>query len=395
MNTAIEPHEDYGLFAPDSVTRKVWGYATTPLIGIQRATVIEELDPHLLAAVHDTGDNYARLPTRYARTVQYFASVAFADSRTVTRMADVLVKIHSKAIGHDPVTGRDYDANDPDSQLWILITGWHSVLKAYETFGPGKLSEEEERQYWAECAIAAELQTCDPADVPRTRAEVHAYFEEWRPRLAASEAAQQMMHHLLNAGHAIVPRKGIWRIIRPLANGSLRAGTIATMPRSMRSMAGVRQSALTDLLIQPYLRVMFAIVHHVEPIKVRLLAMLAPATLPVVLPHWRDIPPVNPEVLTPADEAQALAFASVGLLLAGLAVSPLINGLNSIAYVRSRDFPTDPAGPRMLRDAWILLSGGGIQLLLGLGCFLGASGLSRVWRKIRTAGVDASLDNNA
>jgi hypothetical protein len=115
------------------------------------------------------------------------------------------------------------------------------------------------------------------------------------------------------------------------------------------------------------------------------------------LGHW--ITPGDPsaKVATSwtADEAQALAFASVGLLLAGLAVSPLINGLNSIAYVRSRDFPTDPAGPRMLRDAWILLSGGGIQLLLGLGCFLGASGLSRVWRKIRTAGVDASFDNNA
>jgi hypothetical protein len=73
-------------------------------------------------------------------------------------------------------------------------------------------------------------------------------------------------------------------------------------------MAGVRQSALTDLLIQPYLRVMFAIVHHVEPIKVRLLAMLAPATLPVVLPHWRDIPPVNPEVLTPAEARERYGY---------------------------------------------------------------------------------------
>lgn len=304
----IEPQEDYGFFGPDSVTQRVWGYSTTPLIGIQRATVVEELDPHLLAAVNDTRANYDRLPTRYARTVHYFASVAFADSRTVTKMADVLVKVHSKAIGHDPVTGRPYDANDPDSQLWILITGWHSVLKAYEMYGPGKLSEDEERQYWAECAVAAELQTCDPADVPRSREEVRAYFEQWRPRLAASEAAQQMMEQLLNGANAIVPRKGILRVLRPIANWSLRVGTIATMPRHMRSMAGIRQSALLDLLIRPYLRIIFAITHRSLLLKRYLLGTLAPQTLPVVMPYWRGIAPVNPVVVTPAEARERLGY---------------------------------------------------------------------------------------
>ncbi|KAA1421828.1 DUF2236 domain-containing protein [Nocardioides humilatus] len=305
----IQPHEDYGFFGPDSVTWKVWGYATTPFIGIERATVVEELDPHLLRAVHDTGANYARLDTRYARTVQYFASVAFADSRTVSKMADVLVKVHSKAIGHDPVTGRPYDANDPSSQLWILITGWHSVLKAYELFGPGKLTEDEERQYWAECAIAAELQTCDPADVPRSREEVRAYFEEWRPRLAASEATQQMMDHLLNGANAIVPNKGVWRLVRPIANWSLRTGTIATMPRYMRSMAGVRQSRLTDLLVRPYLRLVFGAVHHVMPLKLLAIRQLSPKLLPVVLPYWNDVPPESPVVLTPAEARERYGYA--------------------------------------------------------------------------------------
>jgi uncharacterized protein (DUF2236 family) len=305
----IEPHEDYGFFGPDSVTRKVWGYATTPLIGIQRATVVEELDPNLLAAVHATGANYSRLPTRYARTVHYFASVAFADSRTITKMADVLVKVHSKAIGIEPVSGNRYDANDPDSQLWILITGWHSVLKAYEMYGPGKLTEQEELQYWAECAIAAELQTCDPASVPRSRDEVRAYFEEWRPRIAASEAAQQMMLHLLNGVSAVVQAKGLPRLARPLANWSLRKGTIATMPRYQRRLAGIRQSRLTDALIRPYLWLAFAVVHRSAPLKRYVLRQVAPNTLPVIDPHWRGIPPVNPVVLTPAEARERYGYA--------------------------------------------------------------------------------------
>lgn len=306
---SIQPHEDYGFFSPDSPTRKVWGYATTPLIGIQRATVVEELDPNLIAAVHGTGDNYARLPTRYARTVQYFGTVAFGDSRTITNMADVLVKIHSKAIGVEPVSGNIYDANDPDSQLWILITGWHSVLKAYEMYGPGKLTEAEENQYWAECAIAAELQTCDPADVPRSRDEVRAYFEAWRPKVAASEAAQQMMDHLLDgAKHVLVNATGPMKLARPIANWSLRKGTIASMPQYQRQLGGLRQSRVTDFLIRLYLRLLFAVVNDVGSVKRYAVRHIAPGLLTVIEQHWQGIEPVNPVVLTPTEARERDGF---------------------------------------------------------------------------------------
>lgn len=307
--TTITPHEDYGFFGPDSVTWKVWGFSATPIIGIQRATVIEELDPNLLAAVDATGDNYKRLGTRYARTVRYFASVAFADSGTVIRMADILVKVHSKAIGVEPVSGKRYDANDPASQLWILLTGWHSVLKTYEMFGPGKLSPDEERQYWEECAIAAELQTCDPADVPRTREGIQEYFEEMRPHLAASEAAQRMMHHLANGPRVILPQALLLRPGVVVVNWFVRAGTLATMPRWMRELGGLRQSRLVDALIPLALRPTFLILHRLRPVKMRILSMLAGSTVPVLAPIWYGIAPINPEVTTPAVARERLGLA--------------------------------------------------------------------------------------
>jgi len=296
----ITRHEDYGFFAPDSVTRRVWGYPTTPLIGIQRATVVEELDPHLVAAVDATGANYDRLATRYARTVQYFAAVAFADSRTVSKMADVLVKVHSKAIGIEPVSGARYDANDPDSQLWILVTGWHSVLKAYEMFGPGPLTEDEERQYWAECAIAAELQTCDPADVPRSRVEVRAYFDAWRPRLAASEATQRMMRHLLDGVSEVLPAEGVAGLARPLANAVIREATIATLPRHLRELGGIRPSPLRAGLL-PLARLVMTLLHESPALRRRLLGAIAPRAVAIMEPHWNDVTPTNPVVLTPAE----------------------------------------------------------------------------------------------
>jgi uncharacterized protein (DUF2236 family) len=296
----IVPHQDHGFFAPDSVTRKVWSYPTTPLTGIVRAVVVEEFDPNLVAAVHQTGANYDRLDTRYARTVQYFAAVAFADSRTVAKMADVLVKIHSKAIGTEPVSGNRYDANDPDSQLWILVTGWHSVLKAYEMFGPGRLTEAEERQYWAECAIAAEFQTCDPAAVPRSRDEVRAYFATWQPRLAASLSTHQMVNQLLNGVNAVLAdRKGLLWLVRPVANVLIRKSTIASLPHHMRDLANVRQSRFTDVGVTLVMRILMRVAHRSLLLQRFLLGQIAPKTLPIIEPYWRGLAPVNPVVLTP------------------------------------------------------------------------------------------------
>ena len=81
--------------------------------------------------------------------------------------------------------------SDPYSQLWIHLTAWHSILYTYEMFGPGKLTEAEELQYWEECARAAEFQTINPDDVPRTREGIQQYFElfnEQRPALKILES---------------------------------------------------------------------------------------------------------------------------------------------------------------------------------------------------------------
>jgi uncharacterized protein (DUF2236 family) len=308
LRAETQPMEDYGFFGPDSVTWKVWGHATTPVIGLQRAVVVEELDPALIAAVDATGANYDRPRTRYDRTVRYFAMVAFADSRSVSKAADVLVKVHSKAIGTEPVSGNRYDANDPHSQLWILLTGWHSVLKAYELYGGGKLTREEENQFWEECAVAAQLQTCDAADVPRTREGIQEYFERMRPQLAVSEAAQRMMDHLLNA-KVVLPKAPL--VLRPaveVINWFLRAGTIATMPRWMRRMSGFDQPRIVDLLVRPVLKVSFGVVDRTPRLKLRVAHLIAPSVVPIAAPYILGIAPASGEVVAPAEARQRYGY---------------------------------------------------------------------------------------
>jgi uncharacterized protein (DUF2236 family) len=308
-STSVTPHEDYGFFGPDSVTWRVWGYPTSLTVGFQRSVVVEELDPALVAAVDATQAIRYRPRTRYDRTLRYFALVAFGDSRTASKAADVLVKVHSKAIGIEPGSGTRYDANDPHSQLWIHLTAWHSILYAYEKYGPGKLSAEDELRYWADCAVAAQLQTCDPADVPRDRAGVRRYFEQMRPKLVGSEVARSTMDHLLHAEVMLPPMRPFVRPVTWVVSRFLRAATIATMPRWMREMSGLRQWRTTDALITPAMRLAFWFAHLDRRIELLMLKELSAATVPVVAPVLLDIPPVRPEVVTPEQARERYGYA--------------------------------------------------------------------------------------
>src|SRR5215212_8354784 len=113
----IAPREDYGFFGPGSPTWRVWGYPTSATVGFQRSVVVEELDPFLVAAVEATNKVRDKPRQRYDRTLEYFATVAFGDTRTALKAAETLVKVHARAVGVEPISGTRYDANDPDSQL--------------------------------------------------------------------------------------------------------------------------------------------------------------------------------------------------------------------------------------------------------------------------------------
>ncbi len=297
----VEPHEDYGFFGPGSVTWKVWSYPTSLTVGFQRAVVVEELDPALIAAVDASGDVRSRPRTRYDRTLRYFATIAFGGSGAALAASNILVKVHAKAVGTEPLSGNTYDANAPHSQLWIHLTAWHSILKAYEVYGPGRLTPEEEGRYWQECAIAAELQTCDIADVPLSRDGIHQYFTYMRPRLAGSEAAQSMMDHLLNAQVMMPEAPRPLKLVQWVAAQVLRRGTIATMPRWMRQLGGIRQSRLTDALVRPALRIAFKLGDSDPHVGLLLLGQLSPSTVAVAAPILLGIPPRNQRTFTPGE----------------------------------------------------------------------------------------------
>lgn len=299
--SAEEPMEDYGWFGPDSVTWRVWSYPTALTVGFSRSVVVEELDPFLIAPVKVTSKIYSQPRVRYDRTLRYFATYLFADSRSVAKAAEILMKVHAAAASPDPVSGLISDPNNPDQQLWIHVTAWHSILYTYEKFGPGKLSAADEERYWQDCAIAAQAQTIDVDKVPRSRAEVRDYFARMRPRLAASEATQEAMKHLMHAEVMFPPVPWYLKPTFALFAWTIRHGVIATLPRWQRDLGNVNHPRVLDALIRPVLRISFALANASPWVKVRLLGILSPLTVPVAGPMLLGIKPRSEEVVSPAE----------------------------------------------------------------------------------------------
>lgn len=288
---------DEGFFGPDSVAWKVWTFPASALQGFARAVTVEHLDPDLVAAVDESGQVIQRTPLRYDRTMEYFAAVLFADAQTVTRMSDILMKVHDRSYGVNPVTGNNFEANKPSSQLWIHITAWHSILYVYEKFGPGKLSRDEENEYWAQCAISAQFQPINPDDVPKTRGEVQAYLDSWREKLSASEAAVFNINHILNALETIDPDLPMWmrKLLRPL----FRRSVIATYPHWMRGMMGLKQSKAMDAAMFALWKPLLTTLSRFPRLEMELIRRICPRAERYIAPGVLKVPAETPRVYTP------------------------------------------------------------------------------------------------
>ena len=94
----------------------------------------------------------------------------------------------------------------------------------------------------------------------------------------------------------LLMRPGAWVVSKVL-----RHGTLATMPRWMRKMGGLRQPRIVDVLVTPVLKISFRVVERNKRLKLAVLRLISPMTVPVVAPILLGVEPTNPEVVTPAE----------------------------------------------------------------------------------------------
>lgn len=208
---------DAGLFGPDSACWKVHGDFTAMMIGGIAALLLQMLHPRALAGVWDHSnfrtDRYGRL----GRTARFVAGVTYGTTETALGQIERVKAIHDQVSGVT-ADGQPYSAKEPELLTWIHVAEVSSFLRAYIRYRDPAFSPADQDRYYAEVATIAERLGAD--DVPRSRAEVDAYFRAMRPRLRFDARTQEVAQALLSrpsrgsgAAFAVVIFQAAWDLM--------------------------------------------------------------------------------------------------------------------------------------------------------------------------------------
>ena len=231
-----------GFFGPGSVTWRVHGDPAYHL-GAMRSLMIQALHP---VAMDGVARNSAGFKDdwwmRITRTGQYMETAVYGTRTEARRMAARVRGYHRKLSGVEETTGRAYRVDDPDLLLWVHNCAVDSILATTRRAGLA-LTDEEADRYVAEQVAFAQLVGVPLETVPRSVAEMDAYFEAIRPSLAVTPAAVKGVRDLF-----LPPMPGWLQVLTPARPvwGSLAGLCFALLPAWARRMYSLPGLALTD-----------------------------------------------------------------------------------------------------------------------------------------------------
>lgn len=191
------PPGDDGLIAATSPAWRVHGDFSAMMIGGISALLLQMLHPAALAGVWDHSDWQRDRLGRLRRTAQFIAITTYGPTDAAERAIAHVRMIHDRIHGELP-DGTRYDANDPALLTWVHVAETDSFLRGYLRYRDAALSGAEQDDYLADAAIIAER--LGARDVPRSRADVAAYYRAVRPELRADHRVRAVADALLAPG---------------------------------------------------------------------------------------------------------------------------------------------------------------------------------------------------
>jgi uncharacterized protein (DUF2236 family) len=231
-----------GFFGPDSVTWRIHSDPAFSVGGI-RALLLQALHPIAMDGVHRFSTGFSTDPwARLTRTAEYVATLTFGTRHDALRAVRRVRGLHREKAAVEETTQRAYRVDDADLLLWVHNCEVDSLLSTARRAGV-PLTDAEADQYVAEQVTAAVLIGAEEADVPRTEAELAAYFDGVRGRLAVTPAARAASRFIL-----LPPMPGWVQLLTPArpAWSTLASLGAATLPRWARQLYGLPGFGLTD-----------------------------------------------------------------------------------------------------------------------------------------------------
>ena len=221
---------DDGYFGPDSVSWQVHREVTV-LFGGARALLMQAAHPLVVAGANQTA-MYERNPwKRLQRTLILTYTMTFGTKADADAAARKINDVHTRINGIDPITGKRYDALDPELLLYVHACLVDSAL-LFEELTVGALDDEGRDRFHREQMLAAELCLVPREMIPPTVPALRAWLADFEDRgeLQVTDGARRVLDLFFEP-----PAEAEWR---PVLRGVSRLA-YGTLPASMREMYGL------------------------------------------------------------------------------------------------------------------------------------------------------------
>ena len=214
------PKGDPGLFGPESVTWKIHADFPGMMAGGLGALMLQSLHPLALAGVWDHSDFRGEMLARLRGTIAFVARTTYAPRATAEQAIARVRTIHQKVQGI-AADGRPYSAEDPRLLTWVHCAEAWSFLEGYKAYCLHNVPRGMQDLYFNESARVAEA--LGARDVPKSLAEMEAYFRSVRPELVYDGRTREVLG-ALNAIRLPIPMQGVGRGLFLGAGAALMPG---------------------------------------------------------------------------------------------------------------------------------------------------------------------------
>jgi uncharacterized protein (DUF2236 family) len=227
-------------FDEDRPIRRVHGDAAM-FVGGLRALLLQSLHPRAMIAVAEHSDYRGDPWGRLQRTSTFLAVTTFGTAQDAQDAVDRVRRVHTYVTGTD-LDGVPYRADDPHLLRWVHVAEADSFLRCHQRYGARPLDAAGCDGYVADAArIAEALGVTDP---PRTRAELSAALDAYRPELRVTPASLEAARFLLWTPPLPLLARGPYAL--------LAATAIAELPAWARRLLRLpRPRAVESVLMPP------------------------------------------------------------------------------------------------------------------------------------------------
>ncbi|WP_344263723.1 oxygenase MpaB family protein [Actinomadura napierensis] len=156
------------------------------------ASLLQTAHPKVAQGVYDHSYTAEDPLRRLRNTMGWLYAVQFGTREEAETFSALVTR------GHAQVTGPDYEANDPELQVWVAATLFAVAAQFYQLLFRRTFTEDELAEFYGQTKVYATILGCPEDRLPATYRDFRAYYAGMLNTLKISDASRAIADQVLN-----------------------------------------------------------------------------------------------------------------------------------------------------------------------------------------------------